>query len=646
MTPSRSTAGPAAAPAADVPTAGAATVPALVARQAAERPEALAVTDGTTTLTYRELVDNARRLAAELTARGVAPGSAVGVLCARGSRIAVAHLAVWWAGGHVLPLDPAYPAARLTAMLDDAAARLTLGDKALLAELHLAEDRSLVLTETGPTGTGDDEHGPAPVDPDPAAAAIVYFTSGSTGRPKGVLVPHHAVTGLVTAADGVLLRPGDRMLVRTSAGFDLSTLELWGPLANGAALAVPTAERPSAEELARDVERFGVTHAVLATALFHQLAARGSRIFGVLRHVVVGGEALAAEHAGAVLRTYPWLELVNGYGPTEATTFATLHRVRPADCAGPVPIGRPFGGTGAAVLDQDRRPVPDGTRGELWLTGRLALGYLDRPELTAERFVELPGLGRAYGTGDLVSRRPDGTLDFHGRLDDQVKVRGYRIEPGEVEHALRGLPEVAEAAVVVRRAGREDAALTAFVVAAEGVRPAPESLRRQLAERLPAHLVPTAWTVLDALPLTGSGKVDRRALAAEEEPVGSAGSAVQPASESAALGPIEQVVAAAWSRALETEVTTPDAEFFALGGHSLLAMWVVDDLREDLGVELPLGDFLNRPTVAGQAALIERALLAADSAGSAGSADSAGSINATGAADLVTAGAHPQESTR
>ncbi|MFD7411705.1 amino acid adenylation domain-containing protein [Kitasatospora purpeofusca] len=638
MTPSRSTAGTADLAAAP------ATVPALVARQAAERPEALAVTDGTTTLTYRELVDNARRLAAELTARGVAPGSAVGVLCARGSRIAVAHLAVWWAGGHVLPLDPAYPAARLTAMLDDAAVRLTLGDKALLAELDLTEDRSLVLTETGPSGTGDDEHGPAPVDPDPAAAAVVYFTSGSTGRPKGVLVPHHAVAELVTAADGVVLRPGDRMLVRTSAGFDLSTLELWGPLANGAALAVPTAERPSAEELARDVERFGVTHAVLATALFHQLAARGSRIFGVLRHIVVGGEALAAEHAGAVLRTYPWLELVNGYGPTEATTFATLHRVRPADCAGPVPIGRPFGGTGAAVLDRDRRPVPDGTRGELWLTGRLALGYLGRPGLTAERFVELPGLGRAYATGDLVSRRPDGVLDFHGRLDDQVKVRGYRIEPGEVEHALCGLPEVAEAAVVVRRAGREDAALTAFVVAAEGFRPVVESLRRQLAERLPAHLVPTAWTVLDTLPLTGSGKVDRRALAAEEEPAEDDGPVSGPVSEPSALGPIEQVVAAAWSRALETEVTTPDAEFFALGGHSLLAMWVVDDLREDLGVELPLGDFLSRPTVAGQAALIERALLAADPSDAAEAATA--TVTAAADPDLVTAGAHAQESTR
>ncbi|MEV6974154.1 non-ribosomal peptide synthetase [Kitasatospora sp. NPDC093806] len=613
----------------------AATVPVLVARQAAEHPDALAVTDGTTVLTYRELALSARQLAAELTARGVAPGTAVGVLCARASRVAVAHLAVWWAGGHVVPLDPAYPAARLTGMIDDAEVRLTLGDKALLADAGLAEDRSLVLTETGPTGPVGSGADPDPVTPDPDAAAIVYFTSGSTGRPKGVLVPHRAVAELVTAPDGITLRPGDRMLVRTSAGFDLATMELWGPLANGAALAVVPAERPTAEDLARDVERFGATHAVLATALFHQLAARQSRIFGVLRTVVVGGEALAAEHAGAVLRTFPWLDLVNGYGPTEATTFATLHRVRPADCAGPVPIGRPFGGTRTAVLDPERRPVPDGARGELWLSGRLALGYLGRPELTAERFVELPGLGRAYRTGDLVSRRPDGGLEFHGRLDDQVKVRGFRIEPGEVEHALRSLPEVAEAAVVVRRAGREDAALTACVVPAEGGRPAPEALRRRLADRLPAHLVPTAWVLLDALPLTGSGKVDRRALAAEGEDGTGAGdgTAARPA-EARPLTPIEQEVAAAWSRALEREVTRPDTDFFAEGGHSLLAMWVVDDLREDLGVELPLGDFLGHPTVAGQAALIERALLAAE-------AD-----DATEATEVTAAAANAEEPVR
>ncbi|MFE2108340.1 amino acid adenylation domain-containing protein [Kitasatospora sp. NPDC059463] len=590
------------------------TVPELVARQAAERPDALAATDGSTTLTYRELTTAAARLAAELTARGVRPGSAVGLLCARAARLPVAQLAVWWAGGHVVPLDPAYPRPRLRAMLDDAGARLTLGDKALLAEAGLPEEHVLVLAELGPTaiaGTGPGTPR-TPGPPAPDAAALVYYTSGSTGRPKGVLVPHGAVADLVTAADGPALGPGDRVLHHSPVAFDAATFELWGPLARGAAVALSPAERPSAEELARDVERFGVTTAFLTTALFHQLAARRSRVFGVLRTVLAGGEALSAGHADAVLRAFPWLRLFNVYGPTEATTFTTLHRVRPADRTGPVPIGRPFGGAGTLVLDADRRPVPDGTRGELWISGaRVALGYLGRPGLTAECFAVLPGTGRAYRTGDRVLRRPDGVLEYHGRLDDQVKVRGFRIEPGEVEHALRSLPEVAETAVVVRRAGQEDAALTAYVVPAEGLRPAPEALRRRLAERLPAHLVPTAWTLLDALPLTGSGKVDRRALAADDGALAPApGATPTPGT----LTPIQQVVAAAWSRALEHPVTAPDADFFAEGGHSLLAMWVVDDLREDLGVDLPLGDFLDHPTVAGQAALVERALLAADAA--------------------------------
>ncbi|MFB7474513.1 amino acid adenylation domain-containing protein [Kitasatospora sp. NPDC056184] len=593
------------------------TVPALVARQAAERPDALAATDGSTTLTYRELATAAVRLAGELTALGIRPGSAVGLLCARAARLAVAQLAVWWAGAHVVPLDPAYPRPRLHAMLDDADVRLTLGDKALLAEAGLPEDRVLVLTELGPTVIAAAPATP-PAPPAPDAAAFVYYTSGSTGRPKGVLVPHSAVADLVTAADGIALGPGDRVLHHSPVAFDAATFELWGPLARGAAVALSPAERPSAEELTRDVERFGVTTAFLTTALFHQLAARRSRIFGVLRTVLAGGEALSAEHAAAVLRAFPWLDLFNVYGPTEATTFTTLHRVRPADDGGPVPIGRPFGGARTLVLDEECRPVPDGTRGELWIAGvRVALGYLGRPELTTERFADLPGTGRAYRTGDRVLRRPDGVLEYHGRLDDQVKVRGFRIEPGEVEHALRSLPEVAEAAVVVRRAGREDAVLTACVVPAEGCRPAPEALRRRLAERLPAHLVPTAWTVLDALPLTTSGKVDRRALAADGTDRGDGGpgegrSGLRPAP--AALTPIQQVVAAAWSRALGHEVTAPDADFFAEGGHSLLAMWVVDDLREDLGVDLPLGDFLDHPTVAGQAELVERALLAADAA--------------------------------
>ncbi|MFD0402336.1 amino acid adenylation domain-containing protein [Kitasatospora sp. NPDC127121] len=592
-----------------------ATLPDLIARHAQERPDALAVTDGSTVLTYRQLLDSSARLAATLAARGIGPGSAVGLLCARSTRLVVAQLAIWRTGAHVVPLDPAYPRQRIAEMTGDAGVRLVLGDKTLLAEAGLAEEQTLALTSTlvlaepaAPAGHGPDAAGAAaPCAAEPAAPALLFYTSGSTGRPKGVIVPHSAVADLVTAQDAFTLGPRDRVLFHSTISFDASTFELWAPLAHGAAVAVSPSDRPTAEELVRDIERFGVTTVFITTALFHHLAARQSRIFGVLRTLAVGGEALSPEYAGAVLRAFPWLELFNVYGPTEATTFTTLHRITPADCTtGPVPIGRPFGGARALVLDQELAPVAPGTVGELWIAGgRLAQGYLDRPELTAERFRDLPGTGRAYRSGDLVRQRPDGALEFHGRTDDQVKVRGFRIEPGEVEHALLQFPEVAEAAVVVRRPGHTDAALTACLVLADGSRPAVETLRARLADRLPAHLVPTAWTVLAALPLTGTGKIDRRALAAADE------TAADGPGTAAALTPIQQAVATAWTRALERPITDPAADFLAEGGHSLLAMWVVDDLREDLGVELSLADFLGHPTVAGQADLLERALRAA-----------------------------------
>ncbi|WP_063763280.1 non-ribosomal peptide synthetase [Streptomyces sp. NRRL WC-3742] len=582
------------------------TVPELIARHAERTPDALALLDGTTAVTYRELHESAGRLASVLAARGVGPGHAVGLLCARAARLAVAQLAVWRAGGHVVPLDPAYPRPRLAETVEDAGARLVLGDKALLAETGLPAERTLVLGEHD----GDSAWGAAPDAARADGPALVFYTSGSTGRPKGVLVPHSAVTDLVTAPDALALGPRDRVLCHSALGFDATTFELWAPLAHGAAVAVASADRPTAEDLVRDVERYGVTTLFLTTALFHHLAARQSRVFGVLRTLAVGGEALSPEYAGAVLRAFPWLELYNVYGPTEATTFTTLHRITAADCTGetPVPIGRPFGGARALVLDERQEPVAPGENGELWIAGaRVAQGYLNRPELTAERFRELPGTGRAYRSGDVVRQRPDGALEFQGRTDDQVKVRGFRIEPGEVEQALLRHPEVAEAAVVVRHPGAPDAALTACVVLAEGHRPSVATLRERLAAQLPAHLVPTAWAVLDELPLNGSGKVDRKALAASTADPVEAGA-------TADLTPIQQVVADAWARALGRPVTDPAADFLTEGGHSLLAMWIVDDLREDLGAELSLADFLGHPTVAAQADLLEQALLAAHGA--------------------------------
>lgn len=595
---------PAAAPVPPSAPAPAATLPTLVARHAALTPNALAVVDGDTTLTYGRLLQDGRALAARLREHGVARGDRVALLTARSSRTVVAQLGLWLAGAACVPLDPAQPRPRTEAMIADAEVTLTVGDAKLLDAATFPGPVLALPEEPFTTGRPVDATGPD----DPDGPAFIMFTSGSTGRPKGVVVPHRAVAELVSAPEYVSVTGRDRVLFHSPMTFDASTFEVWVALANGAAVVVCTEQRPSLEDLARHVERHGVTVAFFTTALFHQLAARRSRVFAQLRSVVVGGEAMAAAQAREVLTAFPWLELVNGYGPTETTTFATAHRVTAQDCEGPIPIGRPIAGATAYVLDADGRPVHAGDRGELWIGGsRLAHGYTGRPELTADRFVEDPAAGRLYRTGDIVSLRPDGVLQFHGRNDDQVKVRGFRIEPAEVEHALREQPDVDDAAVTVDGAGTPEACLVAFVVAAPGRVPAGPALRERLTAVLPGHLVPDAVTVLERLPLTPAGKVDRRALTGRAHPAGN-----RPGDGPAApMTPLEQAVAEVWSQSLGTEVTRADAEFLVLGGHSLLALAVTDDLREELGVELSLAEFFAAPTVAAQAALVERALLAA-----------------------------------
>ncbi|MER8097114.1 non-ribosomal peptide synthetase [Streptomyces goshikiensis] len=581
--------------------APATTLPALVARHAELTPDALAVVDGDTTLTYGQLLRSGRALAARLREHGVVRGDRVALLTARSYRTVVAQIGLWLAGAVCVPLDPAQPRPRTEAMIADAQVALTVGDAKLLDAATLPGPVLALPEEPLTSGRPDD-------DSDPDGPAFIMFTSGSTGRPKGVLVPHRAIAELVTAPDYVTLTGRDRVLFHSPMTFDASTFEVWLALANGAAVVVCTEQRPSLEDLARHVERHGVTVAFFTTALFHQLAARRSRVFAQLRSVVVGGEAMAAAQAGEVLDAFPWLELVNGYGPTETTTFATAHRVTGRDCRAPIPIGRPIAGATAHVLDAEGRAVADGDRGELWIGGsRLAHGYTGLPELTAERFVERPAGGRRlYRTGDIVSLRPDGILLFHGRNDDQVKVRGFRIEPAEVEHALREQPHVDDAAVTVDGAGTPEARLVAFVVASgPGPEPSGTALRERLTAVLPAHLVPDTVTLLERLPLTPAGKVDRRALTGRAQ-----ADRKRPAGEPATpMTPLEQAVAEVWSQALGVEVTGAEAEFLLLGGHSLLALVVTEDLREELGVEISLADFFAAPSVAEQAALVERALL-------------------------------------
>ncbi len=669
---------------------------ALFAERAARTPDAPALIDGDQFLTYRQLLSSAQHLAAHLAHNGVRPGEPVALLTRRSARTVVAQLALWWAGAVCVPLDPAHPMARTRAVLADSGAVLTVGDGDLLDASGVSGPRLSLPAGALPYDTGHDD-GASPLPglpgPGPDATAFIMFTSGSTGRPKGVAVRHRAIASLVTEPSYVTVGPRDRVLLHSPATFDASTFEVWVALAAGAAVVVCPADRPSFEDLARTVERHSVTVAFFTTALFHQLAARRSRVFALLRSVVVGGEALSVQHAASVLGAHPWLELVNGYGPTETTTFATAHRVTDADLKGPMPVGRPIAGASAHVLDEDGGAMAAGVVGELWIGGtRLAAGYVGQPALTAERFVEFPGLGRLYRTGDLASVRADGVLDFHGRADDQVKVRGHRVEPGEVEHALRELPGVEDAAVTVRRAARDDVRLAGFVVLRAGAADT-AALRSALAERLPEYLVPDELTAVDRLPLTASGKVDRGALAGRgpvpvpgaehgtergaahgpehdaalgtelipdtgdatdtraatgptgtltdagpgssdpstpvpacadpdtSAPAPSGPVAPDPVTPSPAtavapgtpppLTPLQAVVAEVWERSLGCAVGSSDDDFLALGGHSLLALVVIDDLREDLGVELTPAEFFAAPTVAGHAALVERALLAA-----------------------------------
>ncbi|MEA2693150.1 MAG: hypothetical protein QOJ16_2537, partial [Acidobacteriota bacterium] len=601
----------------------------LFAGQAALRPDAVAlVAEGPCpeSVSYGGLAARAEGLARRLLGLGVTPGTRVGLCLDRSAERVMATLAILAAGAAYVPLDPSYPRERLDFLVRDSAAPLLLTMERLLPSLPeagavvvcLDRPASPALAALAPVAAA----GP-PLPRVPAEAlAYVMYTSGSTGVPKGVAVPQRGVVRLVRGTGYARFGPGESLLQLAPYAFDAATLELWAALLHGGRAVMPPPGALSLAELEALVLRHGVSTLHLTAGLFHQAVDAGLSGFAGLSQLLAGGDALSAPHVARAAAELPGTRVLCCYGPTENTTFTAVH---PADGplpAGTAPLGRPIANTWVHVLDRDLGPAPLGVPGELYAGGDgLAWGYLGRPDLTAERFLPNPcprAAGeRLYRTGDLARWRPGGWLEFLGRTDAQVKVRGFRVEPGEVEAALRTHPRVREAVVLVRGEAGEDRRLVAYVVAEEQESKSKEDgaadLPAYLRGRLPEHMVPAVFVLLPALPLTGHGKVDRRALA---RIVPAAGETRPPRAGGAPRTEVEALLAGIWAEVLGVGRVGIEDDFFALGGHSLLATQVVSRLRQALGVELPLRRFFAAPTVAGLAREVA-ALVAAAGRGAA-----------------------------
>ena len=558
------------------------TLPELFTRQAARTPEAVAVSCGAQQLSYADLEARSNRLARRLIGLGVGPETVVGLALERSVELVVAVLAVLKAGGCYLPLDAGHPPARLAFLLADAGAALVLTSTDLAPRLP-REVPALCLDEDA------EEPSPAPLDDAERRAALrpdhlayIIYTSGSTGTPKGAMVQHRGVVNLALAhIRDCDVRPGDRLLQYASPSFDVSVAELWMALLSGATLVMAPVERlVPGDALAQLMAQQAITHVLLVPSV---LASLSDAALAQCRTLVVGGEPCPPE---LVARHSASRRMVNAYGPTEATVCATMSA--PLAGAEPPALGRPIANTRVYVLDERLDPVPVGVAGEIYLGGvGLARGYVGRADLTAERFVADPfgSAGeRLYRTGDLGRWRADGVVEFLGRSDGQVKLRGLRIEPGEIEAALVAHGAVAQAAVVVWRER-----LVAYVVA-RGAAVAAAALRAHLALRLPAHMLPQGYVWLDALPRTASGKLDRRAL---PEPVWREAEGFE-----APQGAVEELLAALWAELLSLARVGRHDNFFDLGGHSLLAVQFIHRCKELPGITVSLRSLFEHPSLA------------------------------------------------
>ncbi|MBD2819370.1 amino acid adenylation domain-containing protein [Xenorhabdus sp. 42] len=574
----------------------------LFERQVEKTPTGTALISGNKILSYAQLNARANRLAHRLTKQGIGPNDHVAIMLERSIELVVAQLAILKAGAVYIPIDPNVPDERKYWLINDCLAKLLLTD--IQADVPADLDISLIRFSDG----ADISKGEEELNPDllcsSTAPAYIMYTSGSTGTPKGVIVPHRAVVRLVINNGYTEIETNDRVAFAANPAFDASTFEVWAPLLNGGALVVidhTTLLTPP--ELVQALNHHQITVLWLSSGLFNRLVADLSPIMPQLKKLIVGGDILDPHVIAHVLRSHPPQQLLNAYGPTEGTTFTTTYRIETlAAGTTSIPIGRPIANTRVYLLDEQGQPVPLGMTGEIYVGGDgVACGYLNRPELTAERFLSDPFRdvpdARMYRTGDLARYLPDGNLEFLGRNDQQVKIRGFRIEPGEIEARLVEYPAVREAVIIVSGEGQEKQ-LVAYVLA-EPDNALPARLREHLSARLPDYMVPMAFVQLDEFPLTANGKLDRRTLPAPGEEAFARQIYAEPQGER------EMALATIWRELLGIEQISRHDSFFALGGHSLLGVRMIEQLRH-LGLTLAARDLFQSPVLAELAQALEQ----------------------------------------
>lgn len=579
----------------------------LFEQRAGATPDAVAIAFNSERITYRQLNERANRLAGFLRQHGIGPDNAVGVCMERCPEMVVCLLGILKAGGAYLPLDPEYPRQRLDYMIRDAAPAVILTQSHL--QSLMGDHCPVVCVDADVEALERYSSSNLTNVNTPDNLAYVIYTSGSTGTPKGTAVCHHGVIRLLFGQHYLTFDPTLVVLQLAPVGFDASTLEIWGPLLHGGCCVLYPGRVPELDVLGSVLSNQKVNTLWLTASLFNMVIDEKPQILRPVDTVLTGGEALSVPHIRKALDLLPETQLINGYGPTESTTFACCYRIPrhlPEDITS-IPIGTPIAHTQVYVLDDRMQPVADGHWGQLYIGGDgLARGYLNQPELTAERFVPNPFDGQAgdrrlYQTGDVCRWNNEGLLEFQGRVDDQVKIRGYRIELGEIENTLRRCPGIRQAAVTVREDVTGQKYLAGYFAQEPETTLSVDAVRAWLTERLPGYMIPAFLVPLKRMPLTAHGKVDRAAL---PEPTRSDD---QQKTRTPARTAIEMALAQCWKSVLglESDVCCED-NFFELGGHSLKALQVVHRMQRRYGVDLDVSDLFDHPTLAAFASVVSQ----------------------------------------